>query len=61
MRAGVAVAVLLFASIACGGSGSPDSPVVFEDVAGGVYLALGDSVAVKIERVRYWFIVYFAS
>lgn len=45
MRFGVAVALLLFASIACGGGGSSDSPVVFEDATGGVYLALGDSVA----------------
>ncbi|MCH7698874.1 MAG: SGNH/GDSL hydrolase family protein [Chloroflexi bacterium] len=45
MRVGVAVALLLFASIACGGGGSSDSPVVFEDATGGVYLALGDSVA----------------
>ena len=45
MRAGVTVALLLFASIACGGSGSSDSAVVFKDATGGVYLALGDSVA----------------
>ena len=45
MRVAVAAALLLFASIACGGSGSSDSSVVFEDATGGVYLALGDSVA----------------
>ncbi len=45
MRVGVAVALLLFASIACSGSGSSETPVVFQDATGGVYLALGDSVA----------------
>lgn len=37
--------VLIFVLSACSGTGSPDSPVVFEEATGGVYLALGDSVA----------------
>ena len=45
MRVGLGAALLLFVSVACGGGGSSNSPVVFEDAAGGVYLALGDSVA----------------
>ncbi len=45
MRVGVVAMLLLFASLACSEDGGSDSPSVFADATGGVYLALGDSVA----------------
>ena len=45
MRVGVAAMLLLFASIACSGDDSSESILILDEGAGGVYLALGDSVA----------------